>query len=94
MRERALAATNVSSRDSAELVVMLQLPVECDLIEKILTDDADCSLDGLVEAVRAAARSFLAFRRECVTQLRDDLRRLVLLPSFGRHRKSHPHVGA
>lgn len=57
-RARALAATNVSPRDSAELVVLLQLPVEYDLIEKILTDDAACSLDGLVEAVRAAVRSF------------------------------------
>ena len=52
-RARALAATNVSPRDSAELVVLLQLPVEYDLIEKILTDDAACSLDGLVEAARA-----------------------------------------
>lgn len=53
-RARALAATNVSPRDSAELVVMLQLPVEYDLIEAILTDDAACSLDGLVEAAKAA----------------------------------------
>ena len=53
-RARALAATNVSHCDSAELVVMLQLPVEYDLIEKILTDGAACSLNGLVEAARAA----------------------------------------
>ena len=32
---------------------MLQLPVGCDLIEKVLSDGAACSLDGLVEAARA-----------------------------------------
>ena len=45
-RARVLAATNVSPRDSAELMVMVQLPVEYDSIEKILTDGAACSLDG------------------------------------------------
>ena len=42
---------------------------------------------------RAAAMSFPAFRRECVTHLRDGLLRLALLPSCGCHRKSPPPWG-
>ena len=49
---------------------------------------------GLIpRACSTAAKSFPAFSRECGTQLGDDLLRLVLLPSFGRHRKSPPPQG-
>ncbi len=41
----------------------------------------------------AAAMSFPAVRHECVTQLRDDLLRLALLPSCRCHRKSPPPWG-
>ena len=53
-----------------------------------------CSVASLISrACSTAAKSFPAFRRECVTQLRDDLLRLVLLPSFGCHRKSNAPRG-
>ncbi|MEI8318456.1 MAG: hypothetical protein WCH79_10970 [Planctomycetia bacterium] len=41
----------------------------------------------------AAGRFFPAFSRECVTQLRDGLLRLALLPSCRCHQKSPPPWG-